>query len=338
MSGLPVQHHVPGRDTLRTAAHRQVTLGGEQFFPGMHVIAAADARDPLASPVTELRPGLLLGEVTADNTLGASILGITGEVLDGEETALTVAAAVATELIRRQGASGTYKLTGPPTAGGVVRTLTITYSAVSATVVTQTAPEVASVHTLTHAAGTDGGTFRIKVILPDGTHDTTSALAWDAAASVINTALDALSVLSAGELVATGSAGGPYTLTGNGDLGDIDIQIRNDMSTDGLVWEGGVVVAQTAIGVDGRFVTGSLIQPTDGSETIKTFLPNGGTLRVTDIDGVDRDVQLGQYLIGGLVDSSQLVNWPADASLRTWVVDALRLAGAGFTFDHTHGQ
>ena len=338
MSGLPVGQHVPGRDTLRTATHRQVTLAEEQFFPGFHVIAAADARDPLASPVTELRAGLLLGEVTADNTLGASVIGISGEAMDGEETAMTVAAAVATELIRRQGASGTYKLTGPPTAAGVVRTLTITYSAVSATVVTQTAPEVASVHTLTEAAGTDGGTFRIKVILPDGTHDTTSALAWDATAATIDTALDALSVLSAGQLVATGSTGGPYTLTGNGDLGDIDVQVRNDDTADGGVFEGGIVVAQTAIGVDGRFVTGSLIQPTDGSETIKTFLPNGFPVRVTDIDDVDRDVQLGQYLIGGVVDSSQLVNWPADASLRTHIVDALQAAGAGFTFDHTHGQ
>lgn len=319
-----------------TATHRQILLGGERFFSGNHIIQGADARDPLNTPVTEIRAGLLLGDVTADNLLGASIIGISGEAMDGEETAMTVAAAVATELIRRQGASGTYNLTGPPTAAGVVRTLLITYSAVSATVITQTAPEVASVHTLTEAAGTDAGSFSIKVTLPDGTHDTTTALAWDATAATIDTALDALSVLSAGQLVATGSTGGPYTLTGNGDLGDITIEVVNDFTNDGGVAEGGIVVAQTAIGVDGRFVTGSLIQPTDGSETIKTFIPDGFPVKAVDVDDVDRDVQLERYPIAGIVDSSQLLNWPADASLRQWIVDALNAVG-NFEFDHLHG-
>lgn len=336
MPGQDIYGAAPGVGPTLTATHRQILLGNERFFPGNHIIQGADARDPLNTPVTEIRAGLLLGEVTADNVLGASIIGISGEAMDGEETAMTVGAAVATELIRREGASGTYNLTGPPTAAGVVRTILITYSAVSATVITQTAPEVASVHTLTHAAGTDTGLFSIKVILPDGTHDTTSGLAWDATAATINTALDALSVLSAGQLVATGSAGGPYTLTGNGDLGDIDIQIRNDGTLDATVWEGGVVVAQTAIGVDGRFVTGSLIQPTDGSQTIKTFIPDGYPVKVVDTLLADRDVQLDRYPIGGVIDSSQLINWPADASLRTWVVDALNLVG-NFEFDHLHG-
>lgn len=327
----------PGVGPTLTAAHRQILLGNEQFFPGNHVIAGADARDPLNTPVTEIRAGLLLGEVSASNKLGASIIGITGEALDGEETALTVAAAVATELIRRQGATGTYKLTGPPTAAGVVRTLTITYSAVGATEITQTAPEVASVHTLTEAAGTDGGTFVIKVILPDDTHDETTALAYNASAATINTALDALSVLSAGQLVATGSTGGPYTLTGNGDLGDITIRVVNDVTMDGSVWEGGVVVAQTAIGIDGRFVTGSLMQPTDGSETIKTFIPDGYPTKVVDSNDSNRDVQLERYPIAGIVDSSMLLNWPADTSTKQWVVDALNAVGT-FVFDHKHGQ
>lgn len=336
MPGQDIYGAAPGVGPTLTAAYRQIMLGHERYFPGSHVIQGADARDPLSTPVTELRAGLLLGEVSADNVLGASIIGISGEVMDGEETEMDVTAAVATELIRRQGASGTYNLTGPPTAAGVVRTLVITYSAVAATAVTQTAPEVASVHTLTGAAGTDGGFFSIKVILPDGTHDTTSALAWNASASTINTALDALSVLSGGQLVATGSTGGPYTLTGNGDLGDIDIQLRNDSTNDGVVFEGGMVVAQTAIGVDGRFVTGSLIQPTDGSQTIKTFIPDGYPVKVVDQLLADRDVQLERYPIAGLIDSSQLINWPADASLRTFIVDALNLVG-NFEFDHLHG-
>ena len=65
-------------------------------------------------------------------------------------------------------------------------------------------------------------------------------------------------------------------------------------------------------------------------------IPDGYPVKVVDQLLADRDVQLERYPIAGLIDSSQLINWPADASLRTFIVDALNLAGH-FEFDHLHG-
>lgn len=468
MSGLPVGQTVPGLDTARTATHRQVTLAGEQFFPGMHVIAAADARDPLASPVTELRAGLLLGEVTADNTLGASIIGALTAAYDAsaDTVSMTVSAATAVELVRRQGSSGTFNLTGPPSAAGTVQTVTVTYSAVdtSTGVITITAltVDVDEVQTITPTVGANAdcvqvittggtqtaGTFKLGIRdlgQPNGAILWTDTIAWSATEATqtasVQTALDdllgsnvivasaipdtvtmvltltfsgtgatnkvhgevsidisALTGASTATVAITTQGGGTisagdYTLSivdSNGDVkttpkiafdanaAAINVALDDALGSTLVVATGGPMSGPTAIvltfsgagyaataqtlvrvnadnliGLDdltvtqttaattltsNDFVVGSFVQPTDGSEIIKTFMPNGFPVRVTDIDDVDRDVSLGQYLIGALVDSSQLVNWPADASLRTWVVDALRLAGAGFTFDHTHGQ
>jgi hypothetical protein len=46
-------------------------------------------------------------------------------------TSLSVAPAVAAELLRRVGVTGTFKLVGPPTAGGTVATQTVTYTVVN---------------------------------------------------------------------------------------------------------------------------------------------------------------------------------------------------------------
>lgn len=225
-----IYNAAPGMGPTQEVSHRQVLLGNEQYLPCNHVIAGAKARDIGNSPITELRPGLLLGEVTASNKLGASIIGATGVLHDTSvvTTTMTLPAAVVTEITRRIGTSGTFKITGPPTAAGTVATEVVTFSAIaSATTITITA---------------------------------TSA----------------------------------------------------------------------------DFAAGSFIQPNDGSETIKTFLPDGYPIRAVDIDGVDRDLSLNRYPTAGLVDSSQIVGWPSDTSLRQWIVDALNAVGH-FTFDHKHG-
>jgi hypothetical protein len=222
---------VAGLRTEREAAYRQVTLGNEQYVPGYHVIDGTKSRDTGASPVTELRAGLLLGIITATKKLAPSVLGLTGVLHDTSvvTTTMTLPAAVVTEISRRIGASGTFKIVGPPTAAGTVATETVTYSGIaSATTITITA---------------------------------TSA----------------------------------------------------------------------------DFAAGSLICPTDGSETPVTILPNGFPIRVTDADGTAIDQELGQRLCGGLVDSSQIINWSSDTSVRAYLVSALKDAG-NFVFDHKHGQ
>ena len=80
-------------------------------------------------------------------------------------------------------------------------------------------------------------------------------------------------------------------------------------------------------------VTDSLIQVVDGSETIRGILGNEEGLRMTDIDGNNLDVVCDQLIVGGMIDTSQIINLPADASTVAWIKAALRAVGYGFYFD-----
>jgi hypothetical protein len=83
-------------------------------------------------------------------------------------------------------------------------------------------------------------------------------------------------------------------------------------------------------GVDGRFVTGSLIQPTDGSETILTIVPDGHGL---DVPSDSSHFEWPLVPIGGVIDDAQVLPWPADTSLREWIRTQLStLAGGKFSF------
>ncbi len=67
------------------------------------------------------------------------------------------------------------------------------------------------------------------------------------------------------------------------------------------------------------YVVGSFIQPNDGSQTPLGMLGDGDPLKVTDEQEANVDVQLARLLIGGIIDSSQIINWPSDTSLQNWV-------------------
>jgi hypothetical protein len=64
----------------------------------------------------------------------------------------------------------------------------------------------------------DGGSFTITF---DG--QTTNAIAWNAASSAVDTAVEALSTVGAGNVAVTGNAGGPYTLTFGGTLANKNV-------------------------------------------------------------------------------------------------------------------
>lgn len=331
---------VPGVQTTKTATPRRITISpqGLMILPGGKIIDGSKSRDPLNTGyLSELRPGLLMGEITASGKYAPSVIGITGEALSSDESELTVSTAVATELVRRVGSSGTFKLTGPPTAAGTVRTVTVTYSGVDTAtgVITITAVGVSSTWTLTLTDGTDGGTFAVRVTSPDGTVRTIAGQAWNVSAANLEIAIEALSNVGAGKGT-VGLVGAVYTITFDEDLGDMLVEVVQDTTNDGGVFEGGVLAAQTAVGIDGRFVDGSLIQPTDGSETILGLLPEMPDMtgiRVTDTDGNSIDQTLPQLLVGGMIDASQIINYPADASTKAWVKAQLRAVGGGYVFD-----
>lgn len=83
------------------------------------------------------------------------------------------------------------------------------------------------------------------------------------------------------------------------------------------------------------YVAGSFICGTDGSEYPETFIPDGWGIQATDVDHTTNlDVEFPLLPVSGIVDASQLINWPSDTTLQQWLIGRLSKAGAGrFTFD-----
>ncbi len=202
-----------------------------QFVAAPVTIDGALSANPLNAPYTwMLYAGTPMGRVTATGKYANSVIGTTTTAYahaGGTPTVLTTDVNTAAEIVRRLGTSGTLKLTGPPAAGGVVATQTVTYSAVNLT---------------------------------------------------------------------TGA------------------------------------VTITAIAADA--VNGSLIQPTDGSETVVTLLCDTWGKKVSDQLNTARvDVLEGQLLAaGGTINTGMIVNYPADSSLKTWVKAAIHVACPGTNF------
>lgn len=331
---------LPGIKTERPAAYRNVCLSdqGKQLWPGGATIDGSKSRDPLNSSYEYvLEPGLVMGRITSGGKFAPSIIGVTTNAETGASTSIEAAAGVVTELVRRLGASGTFKITGPPTAAGTVRTLTATYSAASGTAITVTALGVADVWTLTAPAGQDGGTYQLEITTGKGTSaesvQTTVALAANANSATVDAALEALTNVGASGVAAV-YADPTLTLTFASNLGPVHVRVLADTTNDGGVFEGGWAAVHTTTGVDGRFVAGSFIQPVDGSETPKCLINDGSGVRVVDRDLASVDTPYPEMLVGGLINSSAILNWPSDTSLQTWLKNSLNAAGH-FTFKDT---
>jgi len=99
------------------------------------------------------------------------------------------------------------------------------------------------------------------------------------------------------------------------------------------------VITVSAIGAN--YIAGSWIGDTDGTQiagaTGWVLIGNGSPVRVTNADDDSINVELAAPVIGGLVDSSQIINWPTDTSLIAWVKDQLNSRnGSRFTFDDAY--
>jgi hypothetical protein len=87
----------------------------------------------------------------------------------------------------------------------------------------------------------------------------------------------------------------------------------------------------TISGADADLVAGSFVCANDGTYLPRSFVPDGTGILLPS----SGDVYFPQIPTAGDVDSSQLIDWPSDTSLRQWIVDALNASGYGrFTFDH----
>ena len=89
--------------------------------------------------------------------------------------------------------------------------------------------------------------------------------------------------------------------------------------------------AAASAAVNGKFIVGALVQPTDGSERILTFIEAEDGIKVT-LDGQNYDVQFPRPPIAGSVYAPRLVNYPADTALAAYVKGSLRSVGRGYVF------
>ncbi len=141
---------LPGVGTARVSTPREITAGNAQFaqfVPGLRTIDGSRSRDPLNSPdVDVLRAGVLLGK-TSTKKYAPSLIGVLTVAAAAAATSLTVSLATATEIVRRIGTTGTFKLTAPPAAAGTVATQGVTFSAVNTStgVITCTAIAAAAI-------------------------------------------------------------------------------------------------------------------------------------------------------------------------------------------------
>lgn len=170
---MPVGPYVPGIPGLRsakTAQHYVVFKGGyiPEVLPQGKLIDGSKARDIGNTPITSLRPGMLMGKITSSGLYAPSIMDVLASASLASATSLTISAAGAAELVRRIGTSGTFQLQGPSTASGTNHSETVTYSAVN----TSTGVITCSATTNAYVAGSwiQGldGSQTILTFIPDG--------------------------------------------------------------------------------------------------------------------------------------------------------------------------
>lgn len=108
------------------------------------------------------------------------------------------------------------------------------------------ANRVNEVQTVTITGGPTGGTWTLTF-----NGQSTSPINYNAAASTVATALAALSTIGPNNVAVSGSAGGPYTVTFQRDLGSRDIALMTAISALTGGTTPAVGVAETTKGVDG---------------------------------------------------------------------------------------
>lgn len=200
---------LPGVGSDRTASYRNILTSAERlaYKPAGVIVNGSLSRDPgNTGDIDVLRAGLLLGKITTGGKYAPAIIGVLGDAYDGAATQMNVLnTPEATELVRRLGSSGTFKLTGPPAASGTVRTETITYSAVG----TGTGGD--EVQTFVADAASTAGSYTILLQKADGTTVRTASIAWDASLAVCQAAITLALGAVAGWVASTAGSAVPFS-------------------------------------------------------------------------------------------------------------------------------
>ncbi len=251
---------IPGVGTAYTHTPREIWISKDRrtVMPAGRIIHGAVARDPLnTGDVNVLQAGMLMGKITASGLYAPSVIGTLGVTIVGTATQMNILGAGATEIARRCGASGTFKITGPPVAGGRVKTKTITYSAIG------TGAGVNEVQTFTPDAAASAGTYRIKLQKPDGTYVWTQPIAFGATLAACQAAITLALGAVAGWVASSAGSAAPWSagpialvLTASGagytaydyPMCEIDITSLTGVTTmTSVETTKGVAAAQTAV-------------------------------------------------------------------------------------------
>jgi hypothetical protein len=80
------------------------------------------------------------------------------------------------------------------------------------------------------------------------------------------------------------------------------------------------------------YIAGSLVCAADGSQVPRTLITDQFGIKVTDEDDDDIDVQFARLAIAAQIDASQIINYPSDSSLISWIKTKLNTYG-NFIFD-----
>ena len=287
---------LPGIGSELVAAVRELLCMEPQawdMLPFAAIIDGTLTRDP-DNPTTSrtdvLRDGLPMGQVTATLKYTNSIIGVLSAAVANGATALTcLTVAEAAEITRRIGASGTFYVTGPATAGGTVRSVLATFSAVGS------GSAVNCVQTITWNSQPTAGTFTLTLLKKDGlTYVTTTAIAFGATLATVQSALDtALGV--ANGCVVTGTTYAYQTMiltfSGTGYAALPQVLVSIDDSSLTYTTTTGFVVTMTTVGV-----------PVAGTVTISAMSVN--EVQTVAFAGITTGILLAGTFALGILDKN----------------------------------
>lgn len=195
-----------------------------------------------------------------------------------------------------------FSRSGAPTIGGNGYGRNLNFSA---------ALGVNHVATVTISGGPTGGTFTITV-----NGQTTSGIAYNAAAGTVQTALEALSNVDSGDVSVAGSAGGPYTLTFGGDLANVLVTV----SADGSSLTGGSSPDAVAATTQAGGITTVPVKAIQAPEWDVFIDDSAGAIGTTQVD-----VYSGAFNFGGLTNPE----WVVNSQLGSYKGDILQVPDVG---------
>jgi hypothetical protein len=90
----------------------------------------------------------------------------------------------------------------------------------------------------------------------------------------------------------------------------------------------------TIANIGANMIAGSLVCTDDGTADPVTLIIDEYGIKVTDEDAANIDVPFPTFAVAGMIDASQIRDYPSDNSLKAWVKSKLRTNGYGFLFDN----